>query len=253
MKNISRKQFILNRLQTEGKVIITELAEELKVSSMTIRRDLTALADSGLVTLEHGGAVLNDGSMFEYSIPLKHEFMSDEKKRIAKKCMEYIAEGDSIFLDAGTTVARVAELLKTRKNLVAMTHSLLAANAAANAKHVKLIMCPGEFREHSMAFMGPLTDEFIDSFQIDILFLAVEGIDLKNGVSVIDIQDGNTKKTLVQKAKKVICIADSTKFNKSFFYRIAPLSSIDLIITDTGLDEETKKQLEKNKIPFITV
>ena len=77
-----------------------------------------------------------------------------------------------------------------------------------------------------MAYMGPLTDEFIENFQIDTLFLCVEGIDVEQGVSVVDILDGNTKKVLVKKARKVICIADHSKFNKSFFYKIAPLTDI---------------------------
>lgn len=253
MKNISRKQFILNKLQEQGSVTITELAEELQVSSMTIRRDLAALSSNGLVTLEHGGAMLNSGSIFEYTIALKNEYMSQEKKKIAQKCLEYITEGDSVFLDAGTTAACVAELLRSKKNLIVMTHSLLAANALANAKKIKHIMCPGEFREQSMAYMGPLTDEFIENFQIDTLFLCVEGIDVEQGVSVVDILDGNTKKVLVKKARKVICIADHSKFNKSFFYKIAPLTDIDLIITDDGLDDDTKKQFEKNKLTLITV
>ncbi len=147
----------------------------------------------------------------------------------------------------------MAELLRSKKNLIVMTHSLLAANALANAKKIKHIMCPGEFREQSMAYMGPLTDEFIENFQIDTLFLCVEGIDVEQGVSVVDILDGNTKKVLVKKARKVICIADHSKFNKSFFYKIAPLTDIDLIITDDGLDDDTKKQFEKNKLTLITV
>ena len=246
MKNISRKQFILNKLQEQGSVTITELAEELQVSSMTIRRDLAALSSNGLVTLEHGGAMLNSGSMFEYTNKKKNEYMSQEKKKIAQKCLEYITEGDSVFLDAGTTAACVAELLRSKKNLIVMTHSLLAANALANAKKIKHIMCPGEFREQSMAYMGPLTDEFIENFQIDTLFLCVEGIDVEQGVSVVDILDGNTKKVLVKKARKVICIADHSKFNKSFFYKIR----YNFYLTPISLFIINHKKRNKRFVPF---
>ena len=103
MNAIERKRYILDELQRNGSVVITDLAERIQVSSMTIRRDLNAMAEDGMVTLEHGGAVLNNGSLFECSISFKSEINAAEKKRIAAKCMEYINEGDSIFLDTGTT------------------------------------------------------------------------------------------------------------------------------------------------------
>lgn len=131
-----------------------------------------------------------------------------------------------------------------------LTHSLLVANTAATMRNIKLIMCPGEFRENSMGFLGPLTDDFIQCFQIDTLFLSLEGIDLNDGISVVDVQDGHTKKVLVEKAKRVICMADHTKFNKSFFYKIAPITDVDLVVTDTGLDEATQELFRQNNIPL---
>ena len=102
MNAIERKRYILDELQRNGSVVITDLAERIQVSSMTIRRDLNAMAEDGMVTLEHGGAVLNNGSLFECSISFKSEINAAEKKRIAAKCMEYINEGDSIFLDTAS-------------------------------------------------------------------------------------------------------------------------------------------------------
>lgn len=253
MNNISRKRYILKKLQSDGSVSIMEFAEALNVSSMTIRRDLNMLAKNGLVTLEHGGAVLNSGSLFECNMALKQETNAEEKMRIAQKCLDYIAAGDSIYLDAGTTVSEIAGLLSSKNNIIILTHSLLAANKTANLRNAKVIMCPGEFRPDSMAFMGPLTDEFISRFKIDTLFLGVEGIDLTDGISVPDILDGVTKKTLISNAKHVICVADSSKFNNTYFYHIAPLSEIDLIITDSGLDKDVLNQYLQKNIEIITV
>ena len=239
MNAIERKRYILDELQRNGSVVITDLAERIQVSSMTIRRDLNAMAEDGMVTLEHGGAVLNNGSLFECSISFKSEINAAEKKRIAAKCMEYINEGDSIFLDTGTTPNELAMLLRGKRNISVLTHSLLVANTAATMRNIKLIMCPGEFRENSMGFLGPLTDDFIQCFQIDTLFLSLEGIDLNDGISVV-----------VEKAKRVICMADHTKFNKSFFYKIAPITNVDLVVTDTGLDEATQELFRQNNIPL---
>lgn len=250
MNAIERKRYILDELQRNGSVVITDLAERIQVSSMTIRRDLNAMAEDGMVTLEHGGAVLNSGSLFECSISFKNEINVSEKQRIAAKCMEYINEGDSVFLDAGTTPNELAALLRGKRNISVLTHSLLVANTTATMRNIKLIMCPGEFRENSMAFLGPLTDDFIQHFQIDTLFLSLEGINLNDGISVVDVQDGHTKKVLVEKAKRVICMADHTKFNKSFFYKIAPITNVDLVVTDTGLDEATQELFRQNNIPL---
>ena len=229
MNAIERKRYILDELQRNGSVVITDLAERIQVSSMTIRRDLNAMAEDGMVTLEHGGAVLNSGSLFECSISFKNEINVSEKQRIAAKCMEYINEGDSVFLDAGTTPNELAALLRGKRNISVLTHSLLVANTTATMRNIKLIMCPGEFRENSMAFLGHLTD----------------------GLSVVDVQDGHTKKVLVEKAKRVICMADHSKFNKSFFYKIAPITDVDLVITDDGLDAATQELFRQNNIPLV--
>ena len=222
MNAIERKRYILNELQRNGSVVITDLAERIQVSSMTIRRDLNAMAEDGMVTLEHGGAVLNNGSLFECNMSFKSE-----------------------------TPNEVAVLLRGKRNISVLTHSLMVANTTANMRNIKLIMCPGEFRENSMAFLGPLTDDFIQHFQIDTLFLSLEGIDLNDGLSVVDVQDGHTKKVLVEKAKRVICIADHSKFNKSFFYKIAPVADVDLVVTDTGLDAATQELFRQNNVPLV--
>ena len=103
---------------------------------MTIRRDLTALSDDGLITLQHGGAVLNNGSLFEFNMSMKNEKRVTEKMELAKQCMEYVHEGDSIYLDAGTTVSCLALLLKEKKNILIMTHSLLAMNQLSDSKNL---------------------------------------------------------------------------------------------------------------------
>lgn len=252
MNAIGRKQYIIQKLQLENYVDTNQLAAELSVSSMTIRRDLTALSDDGLITLQHGGAVLNNGSLFEFNMSMKNEKRVTEKMELAKQCMEYVHEGDSIYLDAGTTVSCLALLLKEKKNILIMTHSLLAMNQLSDSKNLHVIMCPGEYRYDSQAFMGPLTDDFISQFKIDTLFLGVEGIDLKCGFTVPNIADGATKRALVRAAKRVICMADSTKLDTSYYYSIAPLSDADLIVTDHEADPLLMKRYADAGIRIVT-
>lgn len=252
MNGIERKLAIMKKIQEEGQVSVAELAAEYNVSLMTIRRDLGKFAKEGLITLEYGGAILNNGALFEYNMTLKQEEYKEEKKKIAEVCATYISEGDSIFLDAGTTICELARLLVNRKNLIVMTHSLLVANVLSKSSTVEVIMCPGKFRETSMAYMGQLTDNFISSFKVDKLFLAVEGVADTSGVSVPNIIDGMTKQNLVKCSKQVICATDSSKFGKEHYFNICGLTDIDIIVTDCGLSEEVAKNYQ-DKVKLVRV
>lgn len=251
--NILRKHTIMKKLNSDGSVLISDLAKEFKVSTMTVRRDLVELEQEGFVTLEHGGAVLNGSSMFEYNMNTKLGEYQKEKERIAYKCLEYINDGDTIFLDAGTTNSEIAKLLINNRKIKIITNSLLVANILASGNDNKYIMCPGEFRETSMAYMGQFTDEFVANFKIDKLFLGVEGVGLDEGVTVPDIQDGLTKKNLSKIATKVICVADSSKFGKKWFYRILPIENVDVLVTDSNLDEKVVKKYLDRKIKIDVV
>lgn len=251
MRGIERRLAIIKQLQAEGRADVTELADRYDVSTMTIRRDLTKLQEDGLVTVEYGGVILNNGSMLEYNTAMKECIRQDEKVRIAKACESYIKDGDSIFMDAGTTVNELAKLLVNRKKLTVMTHSLLVANTLASSD-LTVIMCPGIFRLTSMAYMGQLTDQFLSSFHIDKLFLGVEGVDLEQGVSVPDIRDGITKQNLIRRADWTVCMTDSSKFGKSYYYNISELSQLDLVVTDTGLSE-TEAERYRKRVSLIQV
>ena len=248
MNSTVRKQKIMQELQEKGTVSITDMAETIGVSSMTIRRDLKKLSAEGLITMEYGGAVLNSGSLFEYNMAMKERAYADEKSRIAAKCMDYINEGDSVYLDSGTTPAELARIIGNKRNIVVLSHSLLVANILSKMPNVKFIMCPGIFRERSMAYMGQLTDEFVSHFHIDKFFLSVEGVDVDKGVSVPDYTDGETKRNILLKSDRVILMADSSKFGRRYFYNIAPVTELDVVVTDSGVDEQYVKDLRDHSI-----
>lgn len=243
MRGTQRRLTIMTLLQKTGHVEVSELAEQFGVTTMTIRRDLTKLQDDGLVIMEYGGAFLKSGLLSEHDMSMKQLEHADEKNRIAKACSNYIKDGDSIFIDAGTTVAEITKFLSPFKNLTIMTHSLLAANLLSDLD-VTLVMCPGKYRPKSMAFMGQLTDAFISNFRFDLLFLGVEGI-TEQGVFVPDITDGITKRNLKEHAARVICAADSSKINKDYHYRICELQRIDALVTDAEISEEDKVHLSE--------
>lgn len=245
MRGTERRLAIINEIQKNGSGDINQLAVTFNVSTMTIRRDLAKLEQDGLIRIEYGGAILNDGAMFEYDMSMKLLDHKQEKERIARSCLDIIRDGDSIYLDSGTTVLEISKLLSRKKNIKIMTHSLLVANALASTD-VNLIMAPGQFRNTSMAYMGQLTDSFIRSFKFDKYFLSAEGIEWNKGVSVPDIVDGVTKKTIIEQSDFVVGVMDSSKFNKSFRYKICDISKIDMVITDQGLSDDEEKRIAQD-------
>lgn len=253
MRTKERHKTILQELQREGIVNTFELAESLNVSTMTIRRDLTKFANQGLITLTHGGAIINRGALFEHNTSLKEEVMVQEKRDIAKFCVDLINEGDSVFLDGGTTTKEIAALLLDKKNIVVITNSLYCANALTSAKGLKLIMVPGEFRETSMAFLGPFAVDFISKFKIDIVFLPTEGLTPDFGASVPNTQDADTKRYLATHAEKVIVVADSSKLGKSYLCNICSLKDMDLLVTDKNADEEILDELRSKGLEIKVV
>lgn len=252
MNNIERKQEIVRRVQEHGSVQIAELADEFGVSTMTIRRDLSKLADEGIVRPEYGGASRREDYLFEYSIQQKLKENAEEKSRIAEACLSFIHEGDSIFIDAGTTTAAIAERLPQDMELLVMTNSLLVANCLSSESKAKVIMCPGEYRAKSMAYLGSLTIDFVANFKVQTLFLGTESIVPSSGLAVPDISDGMTKKALVRQAKNVVCAADSGKFHQPFLYQFCKMDDIDTIVTDSRLDAEQRKLIHAAGVGLIT-
>lgn len=253
MKQINRQKAIIEELEKNGSVDTVELSEKFNVSSMTIRRDLKTLADEGILTLAHGGAVLNGGSLFEYPMSYKEEQYWEEKKRIAALCCSFINERDSIFLDTGTTTLAIAENLRDKKNIVVTTQSLLVMQALSSAPGIRLISAPGVYRPITNGFLGQLTSNFVKNYKYDTLFLAAEGIDAAHGITVPDVIDAETKKSLIECSQKVIAVLDKSKIGLSFFSIIAPITAIDILVTNEGADSNMINEFKRAGVEVFLV
>lgn len=236
MNTLKRRKMIIQELEKEGSVKTADLSERLGVSSMTIRRDLNYLTEEGIVSLTHGGAVLNNGVLLEHAMLFKEESLIEEKRRIGEFCRNFINEGDAVFIDTGSTAKSVAETIVNCKKVLVVTQSLPVMQILSHSVGIKLLAAPGVFREKTMGFLGHMTCEFVSGMKFDTLFLGVEGIDIERGVSVPDIEDAETKRALVRQAQKVIVVADYTKLGVSFFMTIVPLANIDVLVTNKEAD-----------------
>lgn len=253
MQTKNRRKSVLEALQKNKSVSISDLAEQLDVSSITIRRDLNRLAEQGIVTLIHGGAVLNEGTAVIASVMVRERRLQTEKSLIAAFCAELIKESNSVYIDGGSTTKSIAEAVMDKKNIVVLSHSLAVMNILANAKDIQLISVPGVYMGAKKGFYGQLALDFISNFQLDIAFLGVSGLDIENGITGPDIDDAQIKKILIKKAKKKVIAVDHTKIGEKYFVKICDIRDIDILVTDKQADKKVIERIRRMDVEVVLV
>src|ERR1019366_5583668 len=240
-----RRERILESLRSAGAVSLTELAASLSVSDMTVRRDLNALHRAGLVERLRGGAVLPQRGTFEPGFDMNLLRQSAEKRVIAEEAARMVRSGAAIGLSAGTTTWALARQLATVTGITVVTNSM---NVWGELQHSGVegpaaILSGGEFRTPSDALVGPTADMALRSVFVDMLFLGVHGFDLTAGLTTPNISEAETNRTFISRAKRLVVIADHTKWQTSALCTMAELSAVDTLITDDGIGAEARHVL----------
>lgn len=246
-----RRDKIFELIQEDGSAKVINLAKIFKVTEVTIRQDLEKLEKDGLVIKEHGGAFLKDIRDQVQSFSLGHRENIDKKELIAKKCLEFINDGDSIILDSGSTTTEIAKNLKGFKNLTVITNALNIALMLGVEPGIELIVTGGEFKPPTLSLTGQKSADFFKGINVQKLFLATAGISLKSGLTYPSISDLVVKKAMIEAADITYLVADSSKIGKSAFASLGALSLIDYIITDNGIEEKHKEIFRNNEIELI--
>ncbi|MFO3797232.1 MAG: DeoR/GlpR family DNA-binding transcription regulator [Anaerolineales bacterium] len=247
MNALSRHQTILALLEEQGEVRVGDLCQQLGVSEMTIRRDLSELERAGLLRRVHGGAVSARGRSYEPPFLTRANEHLAQKQRIGQLAASLVHDGDSIALDVGTTTLEVARALKEREklNLTVLTASLHIANLLANMPTIRLIVVGGILRPGELSLIGHLAERAFREFYVDKLFLGVGGLSIEAGLTEYNLEDALVKQAMIQTAKECIVVADSSKINRIAFTHIAPLNQIHTLITDSGADAGAIQQLRE--------
>lgn len=233
-----RHRQILAQLHTEEEVTVRTLAERLGTSEITIRRDLNQLADAGKLVRTHGGALLPDGASFVG----KSERHSAEKTYIGELAAHFVEEGDTLFLDCGSTVLALAPHLKKFRNLKIITNSLPVLSVLLEAPHLSINLIGGELDPHRRAVHGAVALEHIARYHADKAFIGTDGLSLANGLSAQSETEASLSRALIDHASLTFLLADAGKFERNSYLRYAPLSAVHRILTDKGLDESLHRQ-----------
>lgn len=250
MSPTERRMKIYNILVEKKMVEVNELAKLFSVSGMTIRRDLALLEKQGILTTTYGGAYLNEGTAIEPSFSLKSGQMKDMKIKMGRVAADLVQNGDSIFIDCGTTTMEVARHLSAI-NLTVVTNSLVVCNLLQGRPKIKLIAAPGVYDEKSAGFLGPMTSDFLQRYNMDKAFISTQGFDIKKGATVPDEIDAEVKKAICQSSKQRILIVGHEKLGTSFFAKFADISDIDILITDSQADGGYVNLIKENGVKVI--
>jgi DeoR/GlpR family transcriptional regulator of sugar metabolism len=243
-----RLEAIREELLNANEVSIEKLAEKFNVSGMTIRRDLELLESQGEAMRTHGGAALARRLTFEFAFRDKQNKNIGRKRRIAAAAIKHIKDGQVIMLDTGTTTLQIAEELIGRRKVTIITTSLAIVSKVQFAAGIKVILLGGFLRGGSPDLHGPLTEQNVEAFRTDIAFLGADAVDCEGNTYTDDLQVVNLDKKMAASTKKVIVVADGTKFGKEAMCRVFIPKKYDLIITDSEVDKKIVAQLTKRKI-----
>jgi DeoR family fructose operon transcriptional repressor len=240
-----RQGVILEQLRQKGKVTVEELTLAFRVSPPTIRTDLTRLEEQGLLRRTHGGAIAVGNTLYEPPYTERAVLRQTEKRAIARAAVEFVHEGETVLLDAGTTCQEIALLLKEFRRLTVVTNSIASAQALAENDGIEILLIGGTLQHHRRAMLGALAAQFLDPIQCDRAFVAMSGVHPTAGFTVIDFDAAQVKRRMLEKGKQAIAVADSSKVGQIAFAGVAPLTAVSLLITDSGITSEDRANLEE--------
>jgi DeoR/GlpR family transcriptional regulator of sugar metabolism len=225
-----RQTLILERVREEGAVRVADLVRALGVSDMTIRRDLEILNERGLIEKVHGGAAAIDGSsLFEPGFTVKSTLMQAEKELIAGAAASLVPSGTAIAISAGTTTYALAKRL--------------AEVLYKDGRPDQTVILSGGVRTPSDALVGPFAVAVIRSLHVDSVFMGSHGMDLRSGFTTPNILEAETNRALIEAGRRLVVLADSTKWGTIGISSVARLEEADTIVTDSGLDATARQQL----------
>lgn len=238
-----RHQYILARLQKEGKVNVLDLCADLNVSSVTIRKDLKLLEDKNLLFRTHGGATLFNPYTADRPVNEKEKIRAEEKNEIGLAAAALVQPDDCIIIASGTTVLSLARSLKPQGNLTVITAALNVAVTLNQHPEIEVLVLGGVLRKSSSSATGIYAERVLEDFSCSKLFLGVDGIDLEFGLSTTNVMEAQLNRKMIAASQKTIVLADSSKFGKRGFGRICGLEDIDQVITDKDISEHMLEML----------
>ena len=237
-----RHEYILDILRKQSSVSVISFANQLNVSEVTIRKDLSYLESLNLLYRAHGFAILINPYINDKHINKKEKINTEKKRAIGQYAASLITDNDSIIIASGTTVLSLARDIKTTTHLTVVTAAVNVATVLSKDKNIDVVQLGGILRNSSVSVVGPFAEKMMQDFSCSKLFIGVDGFDTSFGLTTTNLMEANLNRIMMKAAQKIIVLADSSKFGLRGFSKICDISEIDQIITD---DKAPQQYLEK--------
>ena len=228
-----RQTQILELLTQNKKIEVTKLSELLGVSQVTIRKDLDALAESGMLVREHGYATLNKSD--DMNIRLAYHY--EQKQEVAKKAVESIQHGETIMIESGSCC-----------DVTLITNSAFIADYIRKHTAIKIILLGGEYQHESQVMVGPMMRKCAESFFVDKLFIGTDGFSVETGFTGNDYMRCEAVKDMARQASKVMIVTESDKFHQKGISSLIDLKQVTCIYTDQGIPQEIEEYFKEKHI-----
>jgi DeoR/GlpR family transcriptional regulator of sugar metabolism len=246
-----RREKILELLRENGSCRVQELKKIFQVSEPTIRQDLAEMERSRLIVRQHGGAFISNYSSFVSDIQLERRINMDRKAHIGAKAAEFVNSGDSVILDSGTTVTEMIKHLLNKKDLKVVTPAINITLALGKEPTNTIVMTGGELKVPTLSLTGEKAVAIFKDLYVEKLFLATGGFSLDAGLTYPSFTDLPLKRAMIDSARTVYLLVDSSKLEKILFASLGCLDKIHFLITDSGANPDYIDRLEANNIKTI--
>ncbi|AGM97995.1 DeoR/GlpR family DNA-binding transcription regulator [Streptococcus iniae] len=247
---MNRLDKIIQMVSEAQRVNVNHLSEKLKVSKVTIRKDLDKLESKGLLRREHGYAVLNSGD--DLNVRLSYHYRV--KRKIAEQAAQLIGDNDTIMIESGSTCALLAEVLcQTKRNIKIITNSCFIANHVRQHANCQVILLGGNYQPSSEVTVGPLLKEMLNLFHVDHLFVGTDGFAAETGFMGKDMMRSEVVRYMSGVADKTIILTDSSKFQKTSLVNQLSIEKVYGVITDKDLDPNISRFLTEKGIQLTFV
>jgi DeoR family transcriptional regulator of aga operon/DeoR family fructose operon transcriptional repressor len=249
-----RQEQIVDLVNHEGSMTVTELSERFGVSETTIRRDLVVLAENNLIRRTHGGAMrLGTVATTESPIVQRQREHADEKARIGEATARLIRDGETLLLAGGSTALAVAQHLDQHSHLTIITESLLAVQELLRQGQHRLMILGGTINPDEQAVRGTLARQMLEQLCVDKVIIGARAVSVSRGISAETPEEAEFLREFLKCGEHIILVTDSSKFRLSALARLAPLSAVNTLVTDTQLDGDIALQIQELDIHLLTV
>lgn len=250
VNKMERLDEIVKLVSEFEKIDVNTLSDKLKVSKVTIRKDLDKLEMKGLLHREHGYAVLNSGD----DLNVRLSFHYDTKRKIAQEAAKIVADNETIIIESGSTCALLAEeICRTKKNVKIITNSYFIADYVRKIDSCKIILLGGEFQNDSQVTVGPLLKEMIQFFHVEHAFVGTDGYDEELGFTGKDLMRSEVVQYMSEASDKMIVLTDSSKFDKRGTVKRFGLKQVSQVVTDQAIPTAAVQRLKAANIKLTLV